>query len=110
LAIEFNDANFQSEVLSSEALVVVDFGATWCQPCKMLAPIIDELAAEYGAVEYEGKVKIGKADIDEAQETAAKFGIMSVPTVMYFKGGEVVDTDVGVNAKAVYKQKIDALI
>ncbi len=105
MAIEFNDTNFQSEVLASEALVVVDFGATWCQPCKMLAPIIDELAEQ-----YDGKVKIGKADIDEAQETAAKFGIMSVPTVMYFKGGEVVDTDVGVNAKAVYQKKIDALI
>ena len=105
MALEFNDSNFQSEVIDSDLPVLVDFSATWCGPCKQLSPIIDELASE-----YEGKVKVGKVDIDSAQDTAAKFGIQSVPTVVYFKGGEVVEKQVGLNAKAAYKQKIDGLI
>jgi thioredoxin 1 len=105
VAQEFNDANFESEVLSSEQPVLVDFSATWCGPCKQLNPIIDQLAQE-----YEGKVKVGKVDTDQSQATAARFGITSVPTVLLFKGGEQVERLIGVNAKSVYKQKIDDLL
>ena len=73
MALEFDDSNFEAEVVNSETPVVVDFSATWCGPCQQLAPIIDELATE-----YEGRVKIGKVDIDTAQSTAASYGIMSV--------------------------------
>lgn len=79
----FNDLNFDSEVLKSEQPVLVDFTATWCGPCKMLAPIVDKLADEFA-----GKVKVGKLDIDEAQQTAAKYGVRAVPTVMVFEKGE----------------------
>ena len=105
MALEFDDSNFEAEVLNSETPVVVDFSATWCGPCQQLAPIIDELAGE-----YEGRVKIGKVDIDKAQATAASYGIMSVPCVLYFKGGEKVDQHVGLNPKSVYKEKIDSLL
>ena len=105
MALEFDDSNFEAEVVNSETPVVVDFSATWCGPCQQLAPIIDELAGE-----YEGRVKVGKVDIDNAQSTAATYGIMSVPTVLYFKGGEKVDQDVGVYPKSAYQEKIDGLL
>ena len=105
MALEFTDSNFESEVISSDQPVLVDFSATWCGPCKQLSPIIDELATE-----YDGRAKVGKVDIDQAQDTAAKFGIMSVPTVLLFKGGEKVDQVVGLNSKEFFKQKIDALL
>jgi len=105
LALEFTDSNFQAEVLDSDLPVVVDFSATWCGPCKQLNPIVEELAAE-----YEGKAKVGKVDIDASQDTAAKFGIMSVPTVLYFKGGEKVDEQVGLHPKSSYKAKIESLL
>jgi thioredoxin 1 len=104
-ALEFTDANFQTEVLQSDKPVVVDFSATWCGPCRQLAPIIEDLASEYS-----GKVKVGKVDIDASQDVASRYGIMSVPTVMFFKGGKMVDTMVGVSAKGVYKSKIDRLV
>ena len=105
MAAEFTDANFQSEVLESDTPVVVDFGASWCSPCKQLEPIIEDLAKE-----YEGRVKVGKVDIDACQEVTAKYGITAVPTVLFFKGGEKVDTQQGLNRKDVYKQKIDSLL
>jgi thioredoxin 1 len=105
VAQEFTDANFESEVLSSDQPVLVDFSATWCGPCKMLNPIINELAQE-----YEGRVKVGKVDTDQSQTTAARYAITSVPTVLLFKGGEQVDRLIGVNSKSVYKQKIDDLL
>jgi thioredoxin 1 len=105
VALEFDDSNFEAEVLNSETPVVVDFSATWCGPCQQLSPIIDELAGD-----YEGRVKVGKVDIDNAQSTAATYGIMSVPTVLYFKGGEKVDQDVGVYPKSAYQEKIDGLL
>src|SRR5262245_22713816 len=101
-ALDFTDDNFQKEVLESPQPVIVDFGATWCGPCRQLSPIIDDLAKEYA-----GKVKVGKVDIDQSQEVAGKFGIMSVPTVLFFKGGQKVDTLIGLNPKSVYKSKID---
>ena len=79
MALEFDDSNFEAEVLNSETPVVVDFSATWCGPCQQLSPIIDQLAGD-----YEGRVKVGKVDIDNAQSTAATYGIMSFPTVLYF--------------------------
>ena len=104
-ALELTDENFQTEVLQSETPVLVDFSATWCGPCRQLSPIIDELAKE-----YDGKVKVGKVDVDQAQETAGKFEIRSVPTVLFFKGGKKVDSLVGANSKRVYKAKIDELL
>jgi thioredoxin 1 len=104
-ALEFTDANFQTEVLQSDKPVVVDFSATWCGPCRQLTPIIDDLAKEYS-----GKVKVGKVDIDQSQDVASRYGIMSVPTVLFFKGGKMVDTMVGLSAKGVYKSKIDGLV
>ena len=87
----FNDKNFQEEVLDSKEPVLVDFTATWCGPCKALAPIVEKLADE-----FQGKVKVGKLDIDDAPEVTRKYGVRSVPTVMVFRGGEKKGTQVGV--------------
>jgi thioredoxin 1 len=91
----FNDLNFETEVLGSEGKVLVDFTATWCGPCKRLSPIVDEVANE-----LVGKIKVGKLDIDEAPITASKYRVMSVPTLMVFEGGQVVDNAVGLVPKA----------
>ena len=88
--IEFTDANFQTEVLSADVPVLVDFWAPWCQPCKMLAPTIDELAKE-----FQGKARIGKMNTDENQDAAIQFGIQNIPTVLLFKGGQMVRKFVG---------------
>lgn len=101
--IHVTSATFESEVLKSEKPVLVDFFAEWCGPCKMLAPIIDELAAEYA-----GRAKVVKVDTDESGEVAAHYGIMGVPTVMIFKDGQKVDEQVGYVPKAALKKKIDA--
>lgn len=99
------DQDFQKEVLDSEIPVLVDFSAEWCGPCKKLHPIVEELAAE-----YEGKLKVVSIDIDESRETPTKYGIMSVPTVFFVKGGEVVDRMVGLAPKSVIKEKITSLV
>ncbi|MGA1847523.1 thioredoxin [Deferribacter abyssi] len=101
MALNFTEENFQKEVLESDIPVLVDFWAVWCGPCKMLAPTIDQLATE-----LEGKVKVGKVNVDENQGLAARYGIMSIPTVMIFKDGKVVEQFIGVQPKGVY---IDAL-
>ncbi len=88
-----NDDNFESEILNSEKTCLVDFFATWCGPCKIMSPVVDEIAAE------NPDIKVGKVDVDEAEEIAARFGIMSIPTLMVFKGGESVKTFVGVTDK-----------
>lgn len=103
-AKEFTDANFREEVLDASEPVVVDFSATWCGPCQQLTPIIEQLAEEYS-----GSVKVGKVDIDQSSQVASEYGIMSVPTVLFFKGGQRVDAVLGLNPKNVYKTKIDAL-
>jgi len=92
--MEFNGDNFDSEVVKSDVPVLVDFWAPWCGPCKMIGPIIEELAGEFG-----DKVKIGKINVDNNQDLAAKFGIRGIPTVMLFKGGESVNSFVGVRPK-----------
>jgi thioredoxin 1 len=89
--IEFTDANFESEVLKSEQPVLVDFWAEWCGPCKMLAPRIDALADEYA-----GKIRVGKLDTEQNQDTAIRYNISGLPTLLLFKGGEMVDKLVGV--------------
>ena len=94
MAMEFNGDNFQTEVLSSDQPVLVDFWAPWCGPCKQLGPVIDELAGE-----YEGKAKVGKVNVDNNQDLAAQFGIRGIPTVILFKGGEVVQNFVGLKSK-----------
>jgi thioredoxin 1 len=94
-----NDLNFETEVLKSETPVLVDFTATWCGPCKQIAPLIDQLADE-----YVGKVKVVKLDIDEAPNTAVKFGVRGVPTIIVFKGGEAVARQMGAAPKTVLAQ------
>ena len=101
----FDESNFDSEVKQAAEPVVVDFTATWCGPCQILGPRIDSLAEQYA-----GKVKIGKVDIDQNQNLAAQFGGASVPTVLFFKGGEVVDIVKGVQPEAVLSGKIDGLL
>ncbi len=101
----FTAENFDQEVLGSAVPVLVDFTATWCGPCQKLAPILEELAAEYA-----GKVKIGKVDIDQNSDLASRYGIMSVPTVMAFKGGTPEDTMVGIYPKSHFKARIEQLI
>ena len=103
--LEFTDANFDSEVMGSDAPVLVDFWAEWCQPCKMLAPTIDEVASHYG-----GKAKVGKIDIDNNRETAMKFSISAIPTVMIFKNGEVAKQFVGMTRKEDIVEAMDALV
>lgn len=102
--LELTDANFQSEVIESDQPVLVDFWAEWCQPCRMLAPIIDELSAE-----YEGKVKVGKVDTDANRETSVNLGISAIPTIILFNKGEVVNKFVGVTPKAEFVAELDSL-
>ena len=101
-AIELTDANFE-EILNSDQPVLVDFWAEWCGPCKMIGPLVEELAGE-----YDGKAIIGKVDVDANPGISAKFGIRSIPTLLFFKGGEIVDKQVGAVPKSVLAQKIDA--
>ena len=105
MAIEITDGNFSDVVLKSDKAVLVDFWATWCGPCRMIAPIVDELHTE-----LEGKAVIGKVNVDDQQEISAKYGIRNIPTILFFKGGEIVDKNVGVAPKSDLANKIDALL
>ena len=98
----FTDDNFETEAIKSELPVLIDFWAAWCGPCKMIAPIVEELA-----VEYNGKFKIGKLDVDTNQQTAIKYGVRSIPTVLLLKNGEVKDTIIGAVPKAVFVDKMN---
>lgn len=104
--MNFTDANFEAEVLKSNTLVLVDFFAEWCGPCKMMGPIIEELAEDL----KDKPVKIGKLDIDQEPETAKKYNIMSVPTLIIFKDGEPVETMSGLQNKEALKEKLEKLI
>ena len=101
--IEINEANFETEVLKTSQPVLVDFWAEWCGPCKMIAPILDDVAKEYN-----GKLKVAKLNIDENQETPAKYGIRGIPTLMLFKGGNIEATKVGALSKSQLAAFIDS--
>ena len=103
--LDFTDANFQTDVLSSEVPVLVDFWAPWCGPCRMLAPTVDAIATEYS-----GKIRVGKVNTDENPRVATSYGIQSIPTLMMFKGGQVVNTIMGAQPKERIKTMIDAAI
>ena len=103
MALEFTDDNFQEEVLNSSQPVLVDFWAEWCAPCRALGPVIDELSGE-----YEGKAKIGKMDIDTNRDAAIKYGIQSIPSIIIFKDGEVLNKFVGISLKDELVSAIDA--
>jgi len=103
--IEITDDNFENEVIKSELPVLIDFWAVWCGPCKMVAPIIEELATE-----FDGKAKIGKLDVDSNQQTSIKFGVRSIPTLLLFKDGELKDTIIGAVPKTNIVEKLNALV
>lgn len=104
MEITITEQNFD-EVLRNNPVVMVDFGATWCGPCKALAPVVEEIAAE-----YEGRAAIGAADVDELSSITARFRIRNVPTVLFFKNGELVDKSIGLVQKKTLTDKIDALL
>lgn len=105
MALEITDATFEEVVLNSDKPVLVDFWATWCGPCRMVGPVIDQVSDE-----YEGKAVVGKVDVDANQEFAAKYGVRNIPTVLLFHKGEIVERKVGVSPKDAYTSAIDALL
>jgi len=103
--VTLTDANFESEVIKSDIPVLIDFWATWCGPCKAVAPIVEDLANEYN-----GKIKIGKVDVDENQQIAIKYGIRSIPTLLIIKNGKVNDMIIGAVPKAQIVKKLNAAL
>lgn len=105
MAVEFTDANFEETVIKSDKPVLVDFWAEWCGPCRMVGPVVEELAKD-----YDGKAVVGKVNVDQNPEIAAKYGIRSIPTILFIKNGEVVDKSVGAVPKTALAAKLDAQI
>ncbi len=103
--VEITDQNFEQEVLSSDVPVLIDFWADWCGPCKMIAPAVEEIASE-----YEGKVKVGKLDVDSNPNVAARFGIRSIPTLLIVKDGKVAEQIIGAVPKKVITEKLDSVL
>lgn len=106
MAQTFSDSTFKQDVLESKVPVLVDFWASWCGPCKLLGPIVEELATEY----KDKPVKIGKLEVDENEQTPAQYQVMSVPTLIFFKGGQPVQQMIGMQTKADLKAALDALM
>lgn len=104
MAVQFNSENFESLVLNQPGTVLVDFWATWCPPCRALGPIIEQVAAD-----NKDKAVVGKLNVDESPEIAGNYGIASIPTVLVFRDGQVVDSIVGLNSKQTYQDVIDQL-
>lgn len=102
MAFEFTDGNFEAEAITKGGVSVVDFWAEWCGPCRMITPIIEQLAGEYG-----DKVKVGKLNVDENSAVSERYAIRSIPTILIFKDGEIVDRHVGTTTKAALQQKIE---
>lgn len=105
MALEINDANFEELVLQADKPVLVDFWAEWCGPCRMVAPIVQELSEDYA-----GRLVVGKVDVDSNPGIAAKFGIRNIPTILFFKDGAVVDKHVGAAPKSTLSLKVDGLL
>jgi thioredoxin 1 len=105
MALELTDANFEEQVLKSDKPVLVDFWAEWCGPCRMVGPVVEELSNDYS-----GKAVVGKVNVDQNPGVAAKYGIRSIPTILFFKNGEVVDKSVGAVPKAALSEKLDAAL
>lgn len=103
--VELTDSNFDNEVLTSDTPVLVDFWAEWCGPCRMIGPVVEELASDYA-----GKVKVGKVDVDSNPEVSVKYGIRSIPALLIFKDGEVVDQIIGAVPKTQLEKHLDAQI
>ncbi len=105
MAFEFTDKNFKEAAIDKGGITVVDFWAEWCGPCKMIGPLVEELATEYA-----GKVNIGKMDVDNNPVTPGEYGVRAIPTIIFLKNGELVDKQVGAVTKQVLKSKIEALM
>ena len=103
--IQLTDANFEQEILQADTPALVDFWAEWCAPCRMISPIVEEVAKE-----FEGRLKVGSVDVDSEQQTAIKYGIRSIPTLVLFKNGQAADQVVGVVPKSALVEKLDKLL
>ncbi len=103
--LQITDDSFEDEILNSELPALVDFWAAWCGPCRMVGPVVEELAKE-----YDGKIKVAKMDVDQNRQTPARFGIRNIPTLIFFKGGEVANTVVGAQTKSFLEEEIKKLI
>ena len=103
--VTLTDDNFEDEVIKSDKPVLIDFWAVWCGPCKIIAPVVEELASE-----YEGKIKVGKLDVDENQQSSIKYGVRSIPTLLIFKDGKVKDTIIGAVPKSQIVQKLNSAL